>query len=219
MIASVKRGRVLGIAGKISVFILILANISIVLGQSKNRLIVSVGKGKMGVINAGYNSGIASGQKYTLKRNTSSGIIEVGEVIIEKTLADKSGIRLIEERESNSINKGDFLIKDEDKGTFSQGKMDGERDGKAAGAGAGWYFIGCASPMWAYVLEPDVPSAGALMGKSSEYIQGYNEGYKKKVRGERTKKAWYGCIAGGVIYCGIYAIAIAGATAATTPAN
>jgi hypothetical protein len=104
----------------------------------------------------------------------------------------------------------------QEKNDYFSGKIDGERDGKAAGASAGWYFIGCASPMWAYVLEPDVPSAGALMGKSSEYIQGYNEGYKKAVRGERTKKAWYGCIAGGVIYCGFYAILIAGASTTTS---
>lgn len=70
---------------------------------------VTTAKGKIAVINAGDNRGISSGLKYILKRGMPSGIIEVGVVRVEKTLPDKSGIRLIEERGFDFIQEGDFL--------------------------------------------------------------------------------------------------------------
>jgi len=98
---------------------------------------------------------------------------------------------------------------------YYQGKLDGENEGKAKGAGAAWFFIGCAgTPIWPYILEPDVPSAASLIGKSPQYIMAYNEGYKSAVKAERVKKAWYGCIASGVTYIafyGVYFIALAAA--------
>jgi hypothetical protein len=125
-------------------------------------------------------------------------------IIWKKTLALSLAIVLF----ANPI-----LWAQEEMSDYMQGKIDGERDGKAAGAGAGWFLLGClGGVMWAYILEPDVPPAAALVGKSSEYVMGYNEGYKKAVRNNRVKMAFYGCITSGVAYCVLYAIAIAGTT-------
>ena len=95
---------------------------------------------------------------------------------------------------------------------YMQGKMDGERAGKSAGAGVGWFLLGCVGGvLWAYILEPDVPVAPNVMGKSPEYVMGYNEGYKKAARSEHVKMAFYGCIASGLAYCGLYFLLIASA--------
>jgi hypothetical protein len=88
---------------------------------------------------------------------------------------------------------------------FLKGKIDGEQEGKSVSTGI-WMLVGCVSPLWAYVMEPEPPSSAALMGKSMEYIQGFNEGYKKVVKGNRTKNAWIGCIAGWLGCCLIYLI-------------
>jgi hypothetical protein len=89
------------------VCVFILGDVSVVFSQSNK--IVIVAKGKIAALNLGTINGISTGQKYILKRRTSSGIIEVGIVRIEKVLSNKSGIRLIEPRESELIQNGDFL--------------------------------------------------------------------------------------------------------------
>ncbi len=95
---------------------------------------------------------------------------------------------------------------------FMQGKIDGERAAKSTGAGFGWFLLGCVGGvLWAYILEPDVPGAEALMGKSPEYVMGYDEGYKKGAKSARVKMAFYGCIASGVAYCALYFVVIAAA--------
>ena len=90
-------------------------------------------------------------------------------------------------------------------GEYLKGKVDGEQEGKSESQ-AIWFLFGCSSPIWAYVSEPDAPSAAALIGKSSEYIMGYNEGYKKSVKANRIKQSWTGCIVGGTLYCVCYII-------------
>lgn len=83
---------------------------------------------------------------------------------------------------------------------YLQGRLDGERDAKgnpawilAGLAGTGLCLcIGCAGVGLAYSTPPS-PSPGVLMGKSSEYVMGYTEGYKSKARLENTKYAAAGC--------------------------
>ena len=75
---------------------------------------------------------------------------------------------------------------------YVQGKIDGERDAKGnplwilAGAGCGIFGAGAA-----YLIKPS-PPAHALIGKSTEYVLGYTEGYKNKARSENTKWACSG---------------------------
>jgi len=84
---------------------------------------------------------------------------------------------------------------------FVQGKMDGERDAKG---NILWIPGGCCiflgtTVVLAYLLKPD-PPAQALMGKSSEYVLGYTDGYKDKARDKNATYAMIGCAVTGVIY-------------------
>lgn len=83
---------------------------------------------------------------------------------------------------------------------FLQGKLDGQRDAKGnflwfiAGVGCGIFGIGAA-----YIVKPE-PSAEALIGKSSDYVIGYTEGYKEEGRTKNTTYAAVGCLTWSVIY-------------------
>lgn len=100
---------------------------------------------------------------------------------------------------------------------YFQGKTDGERDAEATDVGFGWLLLGCVGGvLWAYILEPDVPSAQTLVGKSSEYVAGYNEGYKAKIRSKRVKQAFIGCVVSGVAYCALYFLVFAAAASEDT---
>lgn len=78
-------------------------------------------------------------------------------------------------------------------GNFYDGKMAGEMLAKGSG---GWFFsgfcLGAVGILIPYIVEPNVPTAN-LMGKSIEYIQGYNEGYKKEAKSKNVKAAAWGC--------------------------
>lgn len=82
------------------------------------------------------------------------------------------------------------LLAQEGLGDFAQGKLDGERDAKGnpiwflAGVGCGIIGVGIA-----YLVKPSPPAA-ALIGKSSEYVLGYTDGYQNK---SRSKNATYAC--------------------------
>ncbi len=219
MITELKRGRVFSITCKIMVLTFLFANTTIVFSQSNPKVYAT--KGKIAVINAGDNNGISSGQKYILKRKTSTGVMEVGIVRIEKTLPDKSAIRLIEERGSNLIKEGDFLEnKNEDiidelfgnnyqqntyqgkefsnkqltqqEGTFVQGKIDGESDARGS---ALWIVAGVGCGIFgvgaAYLMKPN-PPLHKLAGRSQGYVLGYTEGYQKKARSTNTGYACAG---------------------------
>jgi hypothetical protein len=83
---------------------------------------------------------------------------------------------------------------------FILGKQDGQREaignpGWIFAGLAGTYFclcIGCAGIGIAFVVPPN-PPVSALMGKSTSYIQGYNEGYKSKARLKNALYASVGC--------------------------
>ncbi len=81
-----------------------------------------------------------------------------------------------------------------DVNTFQTGKLQGSADAKGKGSKA-WFLAGCFLDLIgvgaAYLIVPD-PPAESLMGKSSEYVMGYTEGYKDTVRSEDTKYALYG---------------------------
>jgi hypothetical protein len=80
------------------------------------------------------------------------------------------------------------------------GKQDGQREaignpGWIFAGLAGTYFclcIGCAGIGLAFVVPPN-PSVSALIGKSTSYIKGYNEGYKSKTRLKNALYASVGC--------------------------
>ncbi|MDP4164544.1 MAG: hypothetical protein Q8898_15720 [Bacillota bacterium] len=86
---------------------------------------------------------------------------------------------------------------------FAVGKLDGERDAKGnplwflAGAGCGCFGAG-----FAFLMKPS-PDAQSLVGKSSDYVLGYTEGYKNKGRMKNTS---YAC-AGWAAFVAVYAVA------------
>lgn len=89
-----------------------------------------------------------------------------------------------------------------------QGKADGERDGTGnpawvlAGLGCGIFGLGAA-----YLIKPS-PDAGALLGKSSEYVMCYTDAYQEKAKGKNAMYAGIGCLVGAVI-----SLAVSGGTA------
>ena len=101
------QGRTLKIAHNVIIFFLIFGTTLSAFSQTTKKVIAA--RDKIAAINAGTNDDIVSGQKYILKRKTDSGVIIVGIVRVEKTLPDKSGIRLIEDRNSSFIQKYDYL--------------------------------------------------------------------------------------------------------------
>ncbi len=77
---------------------------------------------------------------------------------------------------------------------YLQGKLEGERDAKGdplwllAGIGCGIFAIGAA-----FFTHPN-PPAEMLIGKSSEYVLGYSEGYRSKARNSNVMYASIGCL-------------------------
>lgn len=86
---------------------------------------------------------------------------------------------------------------------YAQGKIAGEADGKGnalwfiAGLGCGILGFGAA-----LLITPEPPTQ-ALVGKSSNYVLGYNEGYKKKAKGQNALYAGIGWAAWIVIYLAV----------------
>jgi len=80
-----------------------------------------------------------------------------------------------------------------------QGTADGERDGKGnaawvlAGLGCGIFGLGAA-----YLIKPS-PGAGALLGKSPEYVMCYTESYQENAKNKNAMYAGIGCLVSTVI--------------------
>jgi len=108
MINLLKCKMAVNITSKILFLFFILINASLIFGQQTG-IKVMAANGKIAAINAGSNQGIIAGKKYVLKRDTIYGTIEVGVIRIVKVLPDKSGVRLIENRDSDYIERGDYL--------------------------------------------------------------------------------------------------------------
>jgi len=101
---------------------------------------------------------------------------------------------------------------------YLQGKLAGEKDVESKDI---WYlagFLGIIGILLAYVVEPDVPMQ-KLVGKSTYYVQGYMEGYKKKTRSKNVTKAVYGMVASTVIYCSCYVVLLAGMLSTSESTN
>ncbi|MFC1475680.1 hypothetical protein ACFLQW_01605 [Candidatus Zixiibacteriota bacterium] len=83
---------------------------------------------------------------------------------------------------------------------YQQGKVDGERDARG---NALWFLAGAACGICgagaAYLIKPK-PPAGALVGKSGDYVLGYTEGYQTKARNQNTMWACGGWLAFVLIF-------------------
>ncbi len=81
-------------------------------------------------------------------------------------------------------------------GSYAEGKIDGEREAKGSAAWiAGGFLCGCFATLYVYAFAKPDPPSHALIGKSSEYIMGYTEGYQKKTN---SKNGVYTLIGWGV---------------------
>jgi len=89
---------------------------------------------------------------------------------------------------------------------YLQGKMQGELDAKGSPvwilAGlSGTYcclLFGVAGIGAAYMIPPS-PPINTLLGKSSNYVIGYTEGYKNKAKKKNATYASFGCLAAALI--------------------
>ena len=99
---------------------------------------------------------------------------------------------------------------------YLQGKQDGERDAQGNG---NWFFAGClgglVGVLIAYVVEPSVPTE-QLMGKSIEYVRGYEEGYKNKTKSKNATKALNGCLTSGAVEVVFYTVLLVSVSTANT---
>ena len=82
-----------------------------------------------------------------------------------------------------------------------------------------WFFLGCFGGIFAvaagYLYEPS-PPAGALLGKSPEYVDSYAIAYAKKATSIQGRTAIYGCVLSGI---GYFALAVALAAAEESSGN
>jgi hypothetical protein len=104
-------------------------------------------------------------------------------------------LTIVEDQEINAVLVAKSETKNVDSVTYAQGKIDGENSAKGnimwvpGGAVFTWLAIG-----YAYLNKPTPPTY-ALVGKSSEYIMGFTEGYQNKTRNLNTRYACLGCAA------------------------
>jgi hypothetical protein len=84
-------------------------------------------------------------------------------------------------------------------GTYSDGLMRGQIEAKG---NALWLLAGfgcnCLGVLAAYMVKPNPPTY-ALVGKSSDYVMGYTEGYQKKSKNKNANYAWLGCAANALV--------------------
>jgi len=82
---------------------------------------------------------------------------------------------------------------------YMQGKLDGEADATGNGlwvlAGIGCGILGV---LGALLIKPAAPTEN-LIGKDSDYILGYTDGYQKKAVKKNTTFAAVGCVAWSVV--------------------
>jgi hypothetical protein len=88
---------------------------------------------------------------------------------------------------------------------YLAGKLDGEKDAKGSPfwilgglSGVLCLCIGFVGIGAAYLLAPNPPTT-ALLGKPTEYVLGYTDGYKSKARLKNTLYATVGCTVAAVI--------------------
>jgi len=90
------------------------------------------------------------------------------------------------------------LLAESGKG-YAQGRLDGEADAEGNGlwvlAGIGCGVLGV---LGALLIKPAAPTEN-LIGKDSDYILGYTDGYQKKAVKKNTTFAAVGCVAWSIV--------------------
>lgn len=75
-----------------------------------------------------------------------------------------------------------------------------------------WLGVGCLLGLVGYLIALLVvpnPPAGALMGKSPDYVVQYTDAYKSKAKSMQTSKALIGCLVGTGLQILVYVLAFA----------
>ena len=84
-------------------------------------------------------------------------------------------------------------------GTYMEGLMQGQM---MAEGNAGWILGGFCCGIFgiggAYLIEPS-PPMHMLMGKSTEYVMGFTQGYKDESKKKNTQYAAVGCL-GSILF-------------------
>ena len=83
---------------------------------------------------------------------------------------------------------------------YMEGLMQGEIEAQGNARWiAGGFCCGVTGILGAYIFEPS-PPAHLLMGKSTEYVMGFTEGYKTESKKKNAQYAGIGCLGCGVTY-------------------
>lgn len=100
-----------------------------------------------------------------------------------------------------------------------EAKAAAEADAEAKTSKSTWLTLGCLGGLIAvaagYVYAPS-PPAGALLGKSPEYVAAYSDAYAQKAKGIQRRYAMYGCVLNTL---GSVALAVAAAAAEESEGN
>lgn len=100
-----------------------------------------------------------------------------------------------------------------------EAKAAAEAAAEAKTSKSAWFALGCLGGLVAvvagYVYAPS-PPAGALIGKSPEYVDSYTDAYVKKAKGIQGRTAMYGCVLNTL---GSFALAVALAAAEESSGN
>ena len=93
-----------------------------------------------------------------------------------------------------------------------------ERDAEARTNKPVWFLLGCVGGIFTvavvYFIEPSIP-AGALLGKSPEYVAFYTDAYISKARSIQMQVALGGCITNCMVSAVIYVALGVGSIAAS----
>ena len=85
----------------------------------------------------------------------------------------------------------------------AEAEAEAERDAEARTKKPVWFIFGCVGGIltvaYTYLYEPSVP-AGALLGKSPEYVAFYTDAYTLKAKDIQMKAALGGCVTSGIAW-------------------
>jgi len=97
---------------------------------------------------------------------------------------------------------------------YAEGRMAGE---SAATGSFLWFFAGfccgCLGVGACYLFDKPTPPSSAFIGRSGDFVTGFNDGYRGKKKNRDAMMAWIGCgvsVIAGIIYSAIYPSTLSG---------
>jgi hypothetical protein len=90
---------------------------------------------------------------------------------------------------------------------YAEGRMAGE---SAATGSFLWFFAGfccgCLGVGACYLFDKPTPPSSAFIGRSGDFVTGFNDGYRAKKKNRDAMMAWIGCGVAAVLNVIVYAM-------------